>query len=77
MSTTCQVYGNYGSLTIDRETGNVIAYQPDIDATETEGYYDIARVEPSHMHPTGDCDILCCGYWLKDGAYEAKAMEPM
>ena len=76
MPNTCEVYGNYGTMIVDRLSGIVLEYRPDIDATEKDGYYDIIRVEPSHMHPTGNCDILCCAFWTDKGELIPRAVDP-
>ena len=77
MYDTCTVYGNYGELIVRRDTGEVTAYLPGIDATLTNGYYDIVRVNPQDMHPTGNCDIVCCGFWTRDGKYWPRCQEPL
>lgn len=80
--TTITVFGNWGELTVDADTGEVLAYAPGVDfdpAQPAEGYCDIAKIdlvewraylETHGFSMPGSTDILNVGYWDKSGEYE-------
>jgi len=85
MADTILVTGNWGEMTCDLATGEVLNYAPGIDFDEADpdpnqGYLKIARIDiaefnsflASHGLPaqTGTEDILNLGYWTIDGVYE-------
>ena len=81
---TFEVFGNYGSITVSKETGEVIAYAPDCDYDETkpeEGYADILCFDlasfdgPFTIGEFDHVDVLDLGFWTKDGEYVERARD--
>jgi hypothetical protein len=60
--------GSYGTLTVDRESGMVAAYDPEGNPPE---YADIRRVDPMTIGRllSDTDDILVAGFWTDEGAY--------
>lgn len=72
---TFKVFGNGGELTVDADTGKVIAYD-DTDADEGGEYADIAELDVAEWkrrYPgesiEGAHDVLDFGAWSKHGVY--------
>ena len=73
---TTIVYGGYGELTVDRETGNVLAYERGGDCCDCYGnnlepyeigYDDIVRVFiPPEIDDGMNTDIVLCGIYYAD-----------
>ena len=72
MSATFTASGNFGTLTCDAETGAVIKYEPDIDATETEGYYDVKAVDVAQYLEENKGKRI-----VIDGAYDVLDFRPI
>lgn len=67
---TFTVYGNYGALTVDRETGAVLAYQP--TEGEDASYADVKLIDVAELRETlgnipDNVDIALVGSTLADG----------
>ena len=75
MNMTFEVYGEYGTMTVEVETGKVVGYEPD-NPNETE-YDDIARIDIVTYESqfklrinSGDVhDIFNFDFWLVDGSF--------
>lgn len=77
MTQTTEIGGSHGVLTVDRQTGEIIATidgcVPNCDECGFElggqAYPAIARFDPATIQ--GEAfDILHVAYWDKDGTYE-------
>lgn len=74
---TLELWGNYGSLTVDRYDGRVTSYTPSHD--DPPEYRDIVRFDLTEARqfygPAFDrvqrCDILAVGFWTAAGEYVA------
>ena len=73
MSDTITVTGEYGTLTCDSVTGEVVEYEPSGWAEVSYAYIVRVDVDEWQTHYPGEtlynCDILDIGYWDKDGEY--------
>jgi hypothetical protein len=76
-------FGNYGDLTCDANTGEVLTYHAEDDAygpddPEGQGYRDVERLDVKEWRDTypgeeladGRHDLLDFGFWTKGGKYE-------
>lgn len=67
MSSIVHIQGSDGDLTVDQASGDILTRDG-----ETEGgtaYLEITRFDPATLTDS-HMDILECGYWSADGAYE-------
>ena len=70
-----EVYGCYGTMTVDVGTGNVIEYKP--DRSDEAEYADIARIDiPTYkmafgmrICPGDHVCIMNLNFWSHDGQY--------
>jgi hypothetical protein len=77
MEVTMQVivFGNYGEMTVDWETGQVVSYTPEPNEND-KAYADIVKCDTeeyrrayvSEKTPT-HIDIIDIGYWTDDGGF--------
>lgn len=82
---TFEVFGNYGSMTVSKETGEVLAYNTedsDFDDTKPgEGYADILCFDlssfdgPFSVEEFDHVDVLDLGFWTKNGEYVERARD--
>ncbi len=84
MSKTFQVFGNYGSMEVSSETGEVLDYEPGLDYDDTkpeEGYADILCFDldsfagPYSRDQWDHLDVLDLGFWTKTGEYVERARD--
>ncbi len=86
MNPTIEVFGNYGTITVDAVTGLVLKYDKDEQECETiakypghdnTGYGNIVRFdleEWKRFYPDEELcggDIMDWGFWKQDGTYYA------
>jgi len=72
---TMEVYGSYGSLTVDKTTGAVLNRSDNADATDEDNYREIALIDVAELRSTlGEMpdmiDIALVGYTMRDGSRE-------
>lgn len=74
---TIEVYGSWGKLTCDDNTGIVIHYDRTNSDSETllDGYYDITKVDvdryrKDHGELPLSIDIIYIGFWHNEGYEE-------
>lgn len=75
MRDTITITGSYGSLTVNRQSGAIISYEPRTD--DEPAYSDIVRfdVNEARLHYGDDwgviefLDILRIGFWTNTGEY--------
>jgi hypothetical protein len=86
---TFEVSGNYGTMIVNYDTGEVLEYQPDCDwnpEKPEEGYGDIICIDVQEVQavnlanfapPYTPFDILDVGFWTKNGTYEPRTRNPL
>jgi hypothetical protein len=73
MNKSIEVFGTYGTLTVDTADGLVTDYEP---SASGDDYKIIKKVNLSewrthyYAEPFGRIDILDLGYWTDEGRYE-------
>jgi len=78
MRMTFKACGNWGTLTCDALSGNVVEYKPETDVDPAHGYQDILRLDvnewrrkyPDQVLEGSEHDILDFGNWDKFRNYE-------